>query len=182
MADDEEPEPWWFPEARVEMARNAGRRPAPDDVWAMVRIDYLNGLSAKQCCERHGVGRSALRARAQTEGWRRADQPWILDNGLDPDDEGVELDSRTDGDIDQIDNDQFMDMARRRMKRALLRGDAVAALRWRRVAQQVGDELHKMDCEARWADRHAPSVVQPDSSDSSDSSDSNFESGHGQAS
>ena len=171
-------EKFWQPlRTRVEAARSAGLRPAPDDVWAVVRLDYLDGMSARECCERHGVGRSALRARAKIEGWRRSDQPWIVSSGLDPDDEGVELDVLNDSDIDQIDDDQFMDLARRRMKRALLRGDAVAALRWRRVAQQVGDEFHKMVCEARWAARDAPSPESPDSSDSSDSSDSNFESG-----
>ncbi|WP_395650613.1 hypothetical protein [Brevundimonas sp.] len=177
MADDEEPEPWWFPEARVEMARNAGRRPAPDDVWAMVRIDYLNGLSARDCCARHGVGRTALRNRAQIEGWRRTDQPWVWKAGLEIDDEGVELDHQLDGDIDQIDHEQFIDIVRRRMKRALLHGDAASALRWRRVAKQVSEEFYKMECEDRWAAREALKSRSPDSADSTDSPDSNFESG-----
>ena len=51
-----------------------GLRSAPDEVWTQVRDDYLGGISAPECCRRHGVGLTALRKRAANEGWRRADQ------------------------------------------------------------------------------------------------------------
>ena len=110
-----------------------GHRPAPDAVWAQVREDYLAGISAPECCRRHGVGLTALRKRAASEGWRRADQPWTVPVRLDPWDEGVLLEERVAGDLDQIEMQELEWIADRRMMRAVLRGDAAEALRWRRV-------------------------------------------------
>ncbi len=110
-----------------------GQRPAPDEVWAQVREDYLAGISAPACCRRHGVGLTALRKRAASEGWRRADQPWTPPVRLDPWDEGVLLEERVAGDLDQIEMHELEWIADRRMMRAVLRGDAAEALRWRRV-------------------------------------------------
>ena len=81
----------------------AGRSCAPDAVWAAVRDDYLAGVSAPECCRRHGVGLTTLRARAAAGGWRRADLPWTPRNALDPADEGVALEVRVGGDLDKID-------------------------------------------------------------------------------
>lgn len=118
-----------------------GRRTAPDDVWAQVREAYLSGVSAPECCRRHGVGLSALRARAADEGWRRIDQPWPLPNTrLDPDDEGLALEERVNGDLDQIPLGELALVAFRRMMRAVLHGDAAEALRWRRVRLAVDAE------------------------------------------
>lgn len=150
-----------------------GRRAAPDDVWDQVRDDYLAGLSAQQCCDRHGVGRSALRARARSEGWRRVDQPWAAPAGLEADDEGVELENQIEGDLARVDHRQLIHIARRRMMRAILRGEAAAALRWRRVAVALEVEQDQRDAAARYAaNRRAQAArfEQPDSSDSSDSS------------
>ncbi|MGV8930425.1 MAG: hypothetical protein ACOH1E_11790 [Brevundimonas sp.] len=108
-------------------------RPAPDDVWETVREAYLAGMSAPECCRRYGVGLTALRKRAARQGWRRADQPWVPHNRLDPWDEGVELESRVEGDLDRIHMRDLSWIAHRRMMRAVLRGDAAEALRWRRV-------------------------------------------------
>ncbi len=80
-----------------------GRYTAPDEVWAVVRDDYLSGLSAPECCRRHGVGLAALRSRASREGWRRADQPWTPPARLDPWDEGAALEERVEGDLDRVD-------------------------------------------------------------------------------
>jgi hypothetical protein len=44
------------------------------ETWARAEADYRAGLTAPEVCARHGVGESALRKRAQREGWRRADQ------------------------------------------------------------------------------------------------------------
>jgi hypothetical protein len=118
-----------------------GRRTAPDEVWAQVRDDYLSGVSAPECCRRHGVGLSALRARAADEGWRRIDQPWPLPNTrLDPDDEGLALEERVNGDLDQIPLGELALVAFQRMMRAVLHGHAAEALRWRRVRQALDAE------------------------------------------
>ena len=106
---------------------------APQAVWAQVREDYLAGRSASECCQLHGVGLTALRSRAAREGWRRSDQPWTPPARLDPWDEGVELEERTHGDLDRVAFGDLSWVATRRMMRAVMRGDAMEALRWRRV-------------------------------------------------
>lgn len=122
-------------------------RSAPDAVWAAVRADYLAGMPATEACLRHRVGRTALRDRAAREGWRRADQPWPPSARLDPDDEGAALEDSVGGDLDRIDLAQLSEVARRRMMRAILRGDAPEALRWRRVRTAMRDE--KAEAESR---------------------------------
>lgn len=114
--------------------RPGGRRPAPKTVWEAVRADYLAGLPAHECCRRHGVTIPALRSRAARHRWRRIDQPWTSANTLSPDDEGVQLEQRSEGDLDRIDTCELIFVAHRRMLRCVLRGDAAGALRWRRVA------------------------------------------------
>ena len=118
--------------------------PAPDHVWAQVREDYLAGLSARECCRRHGVGRSALFERAANEKWRRVDQPWVAPGALDPDDEGLALDARIDGDISRLSPGDLAEVAINRLMRAALRGDALGALRWGRVRQALDDEGQRL--------------------------------------
>jgi hypothetical protein len=139
-----------------------GQRPAPDEVWAQVREDYLAGISAPECCRRHGVGLTALRKRAAGEGWRRADQPWTPPVRLDPYDEGVLLEERVAGDLDKVELHELEWVADRRMMRAVLRGDAVEALRWRRVryvleadARELAQRIHA-DEVMRWAFNEGP--------------------------
>ncbi|HEY1224625.1 MAG TPA: hypothetical protein VGE54_05295 [Brevundimonas sp.] len=124
---------------------STGRRSAPDAVWDAVRADYLAGTSAPECARRHGVGVRALRKRAARQGWRRMDQPWSPPNRLDAEDEGVALEQDVDGDLDRIDYAQLGYVANCRMMRAVLRGDAVAALRWRRVSQAMEAEQAEID-------------------------------------
>lgn len=126
-------------------ASPSGRRITPDDVWAQVRDAYLAGLSAPECRRLYGVGLTALRQRAAREGWRRVDQPWTPPNRLDPDDEGVALEEETGGDLDRIELCQLTFVAHRRMMRAVMRGDAVEALRWRRVRLVLDAEEAEMD-------------------------------------
>jgi hypothetical protein len=121
------------------------RRTAPDDVWAQVRDAYVAGLSAPGCRRLYGVGLTALHQRAAREGWRRVDQPWTPPNRLDPDDEGVALEEETGGDLDRIELCQLTFVAHRRMLRAVMRGDAVEALRWRRVRLVMDAEEAEMD-------------------------------------
>lgn len=116
-----------------------GRRAAPDAVWAAVREDYLAGRSAPACARRHGVSVGALRARAARDGWRRSDQPWIPADRLDPWDEGVDLEERVHGDLDKVELCELAYVAHRRMLRAVMRGDAVEALRWRRVGRTLAE-------------------------------------------
>ena len=124
-----------------------GRRPsAPDEVWDQVREAYLAGASAPDCCRTYGVGLSALRARSARDGWRRIDQPFSPPaNRLDPWDEGLELEDRVDGDLDKVEPRELSWVAWRRMTRAILRGDAAEALRWRRVRIAMDEEADELD-------------------------------------
>lgn len=125
---------------------DGGRFAAPDAVWERVRDDYLGGLSAPDACRRHGVRLTALRARAAREGWRRIDQLWAPPpNTLDAEDEGMKLEDRVGGDLDKIDLCELSFVAHRRMMRAVLRGQADAALRWRRVMRAMDEEEAEMD-------------------------------------
>ena len=112
-------------------SRRVSHRRAPPEVWDRIRDDFLSGLPASECARRHGVGVSTISARAAAEGWRRADQPW--GDPLGPEDEGRILDEEIGGDLDQTDLGELAHVAIRRMMRAVLKGDAVADLRWRRV-------------------------------------------------
>ena len=152
-----------------------GRRAAPDEVWAAARDDYLAGLSAPEVCRRHDVRLSTLRQRAVREGWRRIDQPWAPRNRLDPDDEGVELEARVGGDLDKVELRELSWVAARRMMRAVLRGDAADALRWRRVRDAMDAEDAEMERlneqeAAIWASRrdHADDVDAVDAVDAVD--------------
>jgi hypothetical protein len=120
-------------------------RSAPQEVWARVRDDYLAGLSAPACARRHGVGVSTLRERAARDGWRRADQPWPEPVVLDPDDEGRALEAAIDGDLNQLNPQDLAKVAESRMVRAVLRGDATAALRWRRVRDALDLDQAELD-------------------------------------
>lgn len=156
-----------------------GRKSPPDEVWARVREEYLAGWSAPECCRRHGVGLTVLRERAAREGWRRADQPWTPPDRLDPWDEGVELDLRINGDLDKVDLEELGYIAHRRMMRAVMRGDAVAALRWRRVrltmVEVEAEEAreHERFEAIRWrlADQQAGDAPDPDAPDAPDAPD-----------
>lgn len=120
------------------------RRYAPAGVWHAVRADYMAGLPAHECCRRHGVTMAALRRRATRQGWRRIDQPWTPPNALDPSDEGVQLEQRSEGDLDRIDTGELIFVAHRRMQRCVLRGDAAGALRWGRVGKALEAEEAEM--------------------------------------
>ncbi|MDQ8027952.1 MAG: hypothetical protein REJ23_04435 [Brevundimonas sp.] len=132
---------------------DAACRSAPDDVWEQVREDYLAGWSAPACCRRHGVGLSTLRKRAAAEGWRRADRPWSPPNGLDLDDEGLALEESVDGDLEQIPLGELSVVAFQRMMRAILHGNAMEALRWRRVHTIMRDEADELQRRYHKAER-----------------------------
>ncbi|RZJ03197.1 MAG: hypothetical protein EON89_12445 [Brevundimonas sp.] len=123
----------------------ANPRMAPDEVWDRVREDYTTGIPGSECCRRHGVGLSALRARAAHEGWRRIDLPWTPPNALDPCDEGVILEEEVGGDLDKIELRQLSFVANRRMMRAVMRGHAVDAMRWSRVQKMLDREEQEED-------------------------------------
>ncbi len=129
----------------METRPGEGRWSAPEEVWAAVRVDYLAGMSAPEACRRYGVGLTALRTRAAREGWRRTDQPWTPRSRLDPDDEGAELEARVGGDLDKVDLEELVWVAHRRMLRAVMRGEAVEALRWRRVHAAMADEQAELE-------------------------------------
>ena len=158
----------------MESRPGEGRRAAPEEVWAAVRVDYLAGMSAPEACRRYGVGLSAMRARAAREGWRRTDQPWTPRSRLDPEDEGAELEARVGGDLDKVDLEELVWVAHRRMLRAVMRGEAVEALRWRRVHAAMADEQAELErfIDQEEAIRHMQSG--PDAVDASDASDGVF--------
>lgn len=106
---------------------------APDEVWAEVKDAYLGGASAAECCRRFGVGKSALRARAARERWRRCDQIWVPPVALEPWDEGLKLEQEVGGNLDRLDFCDLSNVAISRMMRAVLHGDAAAVMRWHRV-------------------------------------------------
>lgn len=158
-----------------------GARIAPEAVWKEVRADYLAGLSARDCCRRHGVGLSALRERAAREGWRRADQPWAPPVPLgDLMDEGRALEEAVQGDLDRVDPADLTWIAYRRMQRALLRGDAAEVVRWHKVHALMSDELEEMRAfvrrERAWAAerdrRRLAAAVRPHGPNGPDSPDS----------
>jgi hypothetical protein len=132
---------------------DAGSHSAPDDVWDQVREDYLAGWSAPACCRRHGVGLSTLRKRAAAEGWRRTDRPWTPPNGLDLDVEGLALEESVDGDLEQIPLGELSVVAFQRMMRAVLHGNAMEALRWRRVHAIMRDEADELQRRFHKAER-----------------------------
>lgn len=151
-------------------------RSAPQEVWDKVRLDYLAGLSAPACARRHGVGISTLRERARRAGWRRADQPWPEPTPLDPDDEGLALEVAINGDLDRLEPADLAQVAERRMKRCVLRGDAAGALRWHRVrdtlyAEQADLSLWLTQEDAR---RRLARRIAPDGLDGRDGSDGVF--------
>jgi len=124
----------------------ANPRVAPDAVWDQVRQDYLSGIPAAEACRRHGVGLTAMRNRAARENWRRSDLDWTAPDRLDPEDEGRRLEEALCGDLDRVELEDLAHVADRRMMRAILRGHAAEALRWRRVRQALEEddvELHR---------------------------------------
>lgn len=139
----------------------ASPRSAPDDVWDRVRADYLSGLPAAEACRRHGVGVTAMRNRAAREGWRRTDLPWSPPPALDPDDEGLMLEDMVAGDLDRVELYQLTHVAHRRMLRAIMRGRATEALRWRRVrlaleAEQALEAQLAEQEQRLWEQTHGP--------------------------
>ena len=156
-------------------------RSAPDEVWERVREDYLAGLSAPACARRHGVGVSTLRERAAREGWRRADQPWPSPAPLYEDDEGRALEASVDGAVDRIEAWKLSEITDLRMIRAVLRGDAAGALRWRRVRDALDEDaadiqrMHDEDAAYRARISARPAVpAPPDGLDGLDGSDGVF--------
>lgn len=133
--------------------RPLGRCAPPDAAWQAAREEYLAGFSGPQVCRRHGLSLTALRRRARAEGWRRADQAWTtpsrLDPGADAWDEGAALEEAVGGNLDAIDFRELAWVANQRMMRAVLRGDATGALRWRKVRDVMDAEQATVDQETR---------------------------------
>jgi hypothetical protein len=99
----------------------------PVETWVAVRDEYLAGLPAELVAERHGVSLSSVRTHARVEGWRRTDQPSSPPAPRD--------DPLTDAD-EELDPADMAELARRHAARAILRGRAVEAERWTRIAER----------------------------------------------
>lgn len=91
------------------------------ETWNAARDAYLAGATAEEVCERHDLGLSAFRARARRHGWRRADQP-------DPEPQDDDLDAYAGVALTEL-----VDLAWRRVARALDRGASTEAARWLRI-------------------------------------------------
>lgn len=116
--------------------------PAPSGTpWHVLREDYLAGSPARVLCENYGVPLSTFRARARREGWRRADQPEPAAAAPpEPDDE-------------PFDPDLLVTRARAHLRRAVTAGDALGALRWMKLVEQLTDFAGRERCVRA---RHAP--------------------------
>ncbi len=102
--------------------------PAPDGTpWHVLREDYLAGHSARSLCVNYDVPMSTFRARAKREGWRRCDQP-------EPDPF-----SQPEPDDEPFDPDLLVIRARAHLRRAVTAGDALGALRWMKLVEQLTD-------------------------------------------
>lgn len=92
------------------------------ETWAAARLAYLDGDGADEVCARFDLGLSALRKRARLHGWRRGDRP-------DPE----PADDAEDGDLPDMDDQTFADLAFRKMSVAARRGRLTQALGWARL-------------------------------------------------
>jgi len=99
---------------------DAHRTRSPE-TWDAARDAYLAGATAEEVCERHDLGLSAFRARARRHGWRRADQP-------DPEPEDDDLEAYAGVALPEL-----VDLAWRRVARALDRGASTEASHWLRI-------------------------------------------------
>ncbi|HEV7228488.1 hypothetical protein [Brevundimonas sp.] len=91
------------------------------ETWDRARDDYLAGVTGQEVCRRHDLAPSTFWARAQAEGWRRSDQP-------DPEPEADDLEPYAGVDLTEL-----VDLAWRRLARAIDRGASVEAARWARL-------------------------------------------------
>ncbi|WP_122465397.1 hypothetical protein [Brevundimonas lutea] len=116
----------------------------PDDErWDRVRDRYLGGEPAWSVCADYRLALSTFRARARREGWRRCDQPSETTPPLDPD----EIDD------EPFDPDLLVIRARAHLRRAVTAGDALNALRWMKMVEQLTDFARRERCVRV---RHAP--------------------------
>ncbi|WP_374274606.1 hypothetical protein [Brevundimonas sp.] len=115
----------------------------PDDErWDRVRDYYLDGEPAWSVCQNFGIALSTFRARAKREGWRRCDQPADTTPPL-----GHALDD------EPFDPDLLVIRARAHLRRAVTSGDALNALRWMKMVEQLTDFARR---ERSVRVRHAP--------------------------
>jgi hypothetical protein len=107
------------------------------ETWDAARDAYLAGATAEEVCDRHDLGLSAFRARARRFGWRRTDQP-------DPEPDDDDLDAYAGVDLPEL-----VDLAWRRVARALDRGASTEAARWLRIHAALHARAQSEATEAR---------------------------------
>jgi hypothetical protein len=100
-----------------------GLRIHPPETWDRAREDYLAGLSGPAVCARHGLGLSAFRRRAATEGWRRSDQPVPMRGGP------IEVE----GDLNDASYLDLAEMAAIHLREAIANGRSGEASAWLRI-------------------------------------------------
>lgn len=114
--------------------------------WALVRRDYLAGVSARDLSDRYEIGLSTLRLKARDGGWRRVDRP--ADAELFPDG-GPEASGADDAsapyDSVAADVEDWSDMAvgaRLRLRRAIQAGRPAEAASWMRLYERLRTRAH----------------------------------------
>ncbi|MFC0632746.1 hypothetical protein [Brevundimonas balnearis] len=106
-----------------------------EPVWELARRDYLAGLSSSEVCERYGLARSTLHARAAREGWRRKDQPPRT----------VTPFIHVTGDLAEATFFDLSEMAVLRLRQSILSGRAKEAAGWLAMIRELRSESFTHD-------------------------------------
>lgn len=109
--------------------------------WDAIRQAYLEGVSARDLCDRYEVALSTLRLKAKEGGWRRADLP---DSSLGPSDVDEWADNAAPDALD-VEEENWADLADRvrfRLRRAIASGRAAEAASWLRVYDRLNALAH----------------------------------------
>jgi hypothetical protein len=121
-----------------------------EEVWEAARADYAEGWSATDVCLRYDLGLSALRTRARTEGWRRADLA-----------DAEPLPSPACEPAEALAMLELVDLAWRRASEAIARGKPYEARVWMRLTGELREQIkaevseaeHRRGLPARNAER-----------------------------
>lgn len=107
-----------------------------DAPWEAIRQAYLDGVPARDLCDRYEVALSTLRLKAKEGGWRRADQPDSDLFAADADEWADQADAGSDA--GEEDWTALAASARFRLRRAIAAGRAAEAASWLRVYDRLG--------------------------------------------
>lgn len=144
------------PEGTPAPTPRSGHRFVSDTHWGAARDAYLDGESAASISARFGMGERTIRARAQAEGWRRADQVEVIRPIVDDADEA---------DQEALADASYTVLAERalvQLRRAMARDRAVDAGRWMRVHRRLVDLAEAEDRARAAAEAKAAKATEPE--------------------